>query len=75
MTILPEVVSIGLMNMSRLPLPGPLSLLRALLARRSDDFLLSLGMMRAFRVFRLFKRLSGCLYDFLSFSVLWGYVS
>ncbi|CAK9095659.1 unnamed protein product [Durusdinium trenchii] len=35
------VVTIGILNMSKLPLPGPLSLLR---------------MMRAFRVFRLFKR-------------------
>ncbi|CAJ1362978.1 unnamed protein product [Effrenium voratum] len=35
------VVSIGLLNMTKVPLPGPLSLLR---------------MMRAFRVFRLFKR-------------------
>mmetsp|Transcript_64605 Transcript_64605/g.79026 ORF Transcript_64605/g.79026 Transcript_64605/m.79026 type:complete len:380 (+) Transcript_64605:45-1184(+) len=35
------VVTIGILNMSKIPLPGPLSLLR---------------MMRAFRVFRLFKR-------------------
>lgn len=35
------VVSIGLLDMSNAPLPGPLSMLR---------------MMRAFRVFRLFKR-------------------
>lgn len=35
------VVTIGILNMSKIPLPGPLSLLRK---------------MRAFRVFRLFKR-------------------